>query len=137
MRWTELNLGGGDDFVSLFPPLFDCGSYLNRKEIIPFSAPEYMQVDSTGLISFEISKNKYGNLKVKSAAVSKLMTFALYTMLTSLFGWPEKWPKSYTGSKNLVIKPVDNFILFCLLGACRYRLPTAYTCNGYVRNCAK
>jgi hypothetical protein len=41
------------------------------------------------------------------------MTFALYTMLTSLFGWPEKWPKSYTGSKNLVIRPVDNlFFLF-------------------------
>jgi Holliday junction resolvase len=30
-----------------------------------------------GLISFEISKNRYGNLKVKSAAVSKLMTFAV------------------------------------------------------------
>jgi hypothetical protein len=33
-------------------------------------------------------------------------------MLTSLLGWPEKWPKSYTGSKNLVIKPIDNFFFF-------------------------
>jgi Holliday junction resolvase len=31
----------------------------------------------TGFISFEISKNRYGNLKVNSAAVSKLMTFAV------------------------------------------------------------
>jgi hypothetical protein len=30
-----------------------------------------------GLISFEISKNRYGNLKVKSATISKLMTFAV------------------------------------------------------------
>jgi hypothetical protein len=30
-----------------------------------------------GLISFEISKNRYGNFKVKSAAISKLMTFAV------------------------------------------------------------
>jgi len=30
-----------------------------------------------GLISFEISKNRYGNLKIKSAAVLKLMTFAV------------------------------------------------------------
>jgi hypothetical protein len=30
-----------------------------------------------GLISFEISKNRYGNLKVNSVAVSKLMTFAV------------------------------------------------------------
>ncbi len=30
-----------------------------------------------GLISFEISKIRYGNLKVKSVVVSKLMTFAV------------------------------------------------------------
>ncbi len=91
----------------------------------------------SGLISFEISKNRYKNLKVKSAAVSKLMTFAPYTRLTSLFGWPEKWPKSYTGSKNLVIKPVDNFIFCVFWEHVVTGLPTTYTCNGYVRNCAK
>ncbi len=85
-----------------------------------------------GLISFEISKNRYINLKVKSTAVSKLMTFAPYTMLTNLFGWPKKWPKSYIGSKNLVIKPVDNFFLFVCWEHVVTGLPTAYTCNGYV-----
>jgi hypothetical protein len=96
-----------------------------------------MIVVRAGLISFEIFKNRYGNLKVKSIALSKLMTFVPYTMLTSLLGWPEKWPKSYIGSKNLVIKPIDNLFFFVFWEHVLTGLPTAYTCNDYVRNCAK
>ncbi len=51
-------------------------------------------------------------------------------MLASFFGWPEKWPKSNTGSKHLVKKPVDNFLFFVFWEHVVTGLPTAYTCNG-------
>ncbi len=37
----------------------------------------WSQVISPSLISFEISKNRYGNLKVKFVVISKLITFAV------------------------------------------------------------